>query len=102
MPNCGSERSRWVGRVFEARPTSHCISLSCRSDMPEDPLHLVCIEPRFPGRLGWVADWLVRKRGCRCQFYCNSAEPAEAWPAAIGKGLDLVPFNVGGVAREPA
>src|SRR5262245_33260325 len=70
--------------------------------MPEDPLHLVCIEPRFPGRLGWVADWLVRKRGFRCQFYCNGAEPPEHWPASVGKGLELVHFNVGGVAREQA
>jgi hypothetical protein len=31
--------------------------------MAEDPLHLLCVEPRFPGRLGAVADWLVRKRG---------------------------------------
>jgi len=70
--------------------------------MPEDPLHTVCIEPRFPGRLGWVADWLVRKRGYRCQFYCNSAEPPEQWPGSVGKGLEIVPFNVGGVAREAA
>jgi hypothetical protein len=70
--------------------------------MPEDPLHLVCIEPRFPGRLGWVADWLVRKRGCRCQFYCNSADPPEHWPVSVGKGLEVVHFNVGGVAREAA
>lgn len=70
--------------------------------MGEDPLHLVCIEPRFPGRLGWVADWLVRKRGCRCQFYCNSAEPPEHWPAAVNNGLEIVHFNVGGVARESA
>jgi hypothetical protein len=26
--------------------------------MPQGPLQLVCIEPRFPGRLGAVADWL--------------------------------------------
>ena len=43
--------------------------------MPQDPLHLLCIEPRFPGRLGAVADWLVRRRGYRCQFYCHTAEP---------------------------
>lgn len=70
--------------------------------MPQDPLQLLCIEPRFPGRLGGVADWLVRKRGFRCQFYCNSAEPPEHWPASVGKGLELVHFNVGGVAREQA
>lgn len=70
--------------------------------MPQDPLHLLCIEPRFPGRLGAVADWLVRKRGYRCQFYFHTAEPAERWPASAGCGLELVPFNVGGVAREPA
>jgi glycosyltransferase involved in cell wall biosynthesis len=69
--------------------------------MAQDPHHLLCIEPRFPGRLGAVADWLVRKRGYRCQFYCNTAEPQTSWPEAVGKGLDLVAFNVGGVAREP-
>src|SRR6516225_7421263 len=45
--------------------------------MAQDPLHLLCIEPRFPGRLGPVADWLVRRRG-----------------------LELIQFNVGGAARE--
>jgi len=70
--------------------------------MPQDPLHLLCIEPRFPGRLGAVADWLVRRRGYRCEFYCNSADNQTNWPAAVGRGLDVVPFNVGGVAREPA
>ena len=69
--------------------------------MAQDPLHLVCIEPRFPGRLGAVADWLVRRRGYRCQFYCNGAEPRESWPESAGHGLDVVRFNVGGVAREP-
>jgi glycosyltransferase involved in cell wall biosynthesis len=70
--------------------------------MPEDPLHLVCIEPRFPGRLGGVADWLVRKHGFRCQFYCNGSESPEYWPASVGRGLELVHFNIGGVAREQA
>jgi glycosyltransferase involved in cell wall biosynthesis len=68
--------------------------------MLQDPLHLLCIEPHFPGRLGAVADWLVRRRGYRCQFYCHGAEPQEHWPESVGKGLDLVHFNVGGVARE--
>jgi glycosyltransferase involved in cell wall biosynthesis len=70
--------------------------------MAQDPLHLLCIEPSFPGRLGAVADWLVRRRGYRCQFYCNSAEAKEHWPSAVGQGLDLIPFKVGGVARERA
>lgn len=68
--------------------------------MPQDPLNLVCIEPRFPGRLGPVADWLVRHRGYRCRFYFNSADPREFWPESVGRGLDLIQFNVGGVARE--
>lgn len=68
--------------------------------MAQDPLYLLCVEPRFPGRLGPVADWLVRHRGYRCQFYCKSADPPERWPPSTGKGLELVPFNVGGVARE--
>jgi glycosyltransferase involved in cell wall biosynthesis len=68
----------------------------------EDPLHLLCVEPRFPGRLGPVADWLVRRRGYRCRFYCHTAEPRERWPESAGRGLEVVPFNVGGVARETA
>jgi len=68
--------------------------------MPHDPLHLLCVEPRFPGRLGAVADWLVRRRGYRCTFYFNAADPPSHWPESAGRGLDLVPFNVGGVARE--
>jgi glycosyltransferase involved in cell wall biosynthesis len=63
---------------------------------------LLCIEPSFPGRLGAVADWLVRRRGYQCQFLFNRAEPRESWPESAGRGIDLVPFNVGGVAREPA
>jgi hypothetical protein len=70
--------------------------------MPQEPLHLLCIEPRFPGRLGAVADWLVRRRGYRCQFYCTAAELRPHWPAATGYGLDLIQFNLGGVAREAA
>ncbi|HLJ91728.1 MAG TPA: glycosyltransferase [Gemmataceae bacterium] len=68
--------------------------------MSQDPLHLLCIEPHFPGRLGAVADWLVRRRGYRCRFYCNGAEAQEHWPPSVGNGLDLIFFNVGGVARE--
>ncbi len=68
--------------------------------MTHPPLHVLCIEPRFPGRLGPVADWLVRRRGYRCQFYCHSADPRDRWPPSVGCGLDVVPFGVGGVARE--
>jgi len=68
--------------------------------MAQAPLHLLCIEPRFPGRLGAVADWLVRRRGYRCWFYCNSTDPVEFWPESAGKGLEVVHFPVGGVARE--
>lgn len=64
------------------------------------PLNLLCVEPSFPGRLGSVADWLVRKRGYRCWFAFHSAEPETGWPASVGAGLELVQFNVGGVARE--
>jgi glycosyltransferase involved in cell wall biosynthesis len=70
--------------------------------MAQNPLHLLCVEPRFPGRLGAVADWLVRKRGYRCQFYCHTAEPTARWPEAAGKGLDVIRFNVGGAGREEA
>jgi glycosyltransferase involved in cell wall biosynthesis len=68
--------------------------------MPQDPLNLLCIEPHFPGRLGGVADWLVRKRGYRCHFYCHQAGPKEFWPEATGRGMDVIAFNVGGAGRE--
>jgi glycosyltransferase involved in cell wall biosynthesis len=68
--------------------------------MPQDPLHLLCIEPRFPGRLGGVADWLVRRRGYRCHFFCHTAGSKEWWPESTGRGMEVVSFNVGGVARE--
>jgi glycosyltransferase involved in cell wall biosynthesis len=70
--------------------------------MAQDPLHVLWVEPQFPGRLGAVADWLVRRRGYRCWFYAHTAEPREHWPASVGKGLELQTFGVGGVAREPA
>src|SRR6185437_12256560 len=71
--------------------------------MSQDPLSLLCIEPRFPGRLGAVADWLVRKRDYRCQFYCTSAiRDRGHWPASTGRGMEVIQFNVGGVARQPS
>lgn len=71
--------------------------------MAQDPLCLLVVEPRFPGRLGAVADWLVRKRGYRCWFFCNQATgPREWWPPSVGRGLEVVGFNVGGVAQEGA
>jgi glycosyltransferase involved in cell wall biosynthesis len=68
--------------------------------MAEDPLRLLCIEPHFPGRLGATADWLVRRRGYRCRFYCATADPPPHWPSSVGHGLEVVQFQVGGVARE--
>jgi glycosyltransferase involved in cell wall biosynthesis len=68
--------------------------------MIEPPLNLLCIEPRFPGRLGAVADWLVLTRGYRVQFYCHKADPQPTWPSSTGRGIEVVAFNVGGVARE--
>jgi glycosyltransferase involved in cell wall biosynthesis len=69
--------------------------------MSQDPLHLLVIETRFPGRLGAVADWMVRKRGCRATFFCHRVDPATWHPPATGNGLEVVAFNVGGVAKEP-
>jgi glycosyltransferase involved in cell wall biosynthesis len=57
--------------------------------MAQDPLHLLCIEPRFPGRLGAVADWLVRRRGYRCRYLCAGTDAPEFSPASAGKGLDV-------------
>ncbi len=70
--------------------------------MAQDPLHVLWIEPHFPGRLGLVADWLVRRRGYRATFYCHRVDPRENWPASVGNGLDLQVFNLGGIAREQA
>ena len=70
--------------------------------MAQDPLHVLWVEPHFPGRLGAVADWLVRRRGYRCWFYCHTAEAREHWPASVGQGLEVQVFGVGGVAREQA
>jgi glycosyltransferase involved in cell wall biosynthesis len=70
--------------------------------MAQDPLHVLWIEPNFPGRLGAVADWLVRRRGYRCSFYAHSTGPRSHWPESVGKGLDLQLFGVGGVAKERA
>jgi glycosyltransferase involved in cell wall biosynthesis len=66
------------------------------------PLNLLCIEPRFPGRLGAVADWLVRKRGYHCRFFCHAVETRSHWPPAAGRGLEVIAFNVGGIARQAA
>jgi glycosyltransferase involved in cell wall biosynthesis len=66
--------------------------------MNQDPLHLLCVEPRFPGRLGAVADWLVRRRGYRCRFLCADADPRDLWPESVGRGLDVVACPVPGEA----
>ena len=70
--------------------------------MPQDPLNLLCIEPRFPGRLGGVADWLVRRRGYRCHFFCQlGGSQGSSWPESDGTvGSKSSPSSVGGVARE--
>jgi glycosyltransferase involved in cell wall biosynthesis len=80
--------------------------------MAQDPLHVLWIEPSFPGRMGAVADWLVRRRGYRASFYCHTVEPRPAYPATAGipkstgtgKGkepeVQVQTFGVGGVARE--
>jgi len=70
--------------------------------MAQDPLHVLWVEPHFPGRLGAVADWLVRRRGYRCWFYCHTALAREHWPASVGRGLELQVFGVGGAARDQA
>ena len=41
-------------------------------------------------------------RGYRVRFYCNQLDPPETWPSSVGRGLELVQFQVGGVAREAA
>lgn len=68
----------------------------------QDPLHVLMVEPRFPGRLSAVADWLVQRRGYRVTLFCHQVSPQELseWPATLGRGLDVVQYNVGGVARE--
>ena len=58
--------------------------------------------PISPGRLGAVADWLVRRRGYRGTFYCHRVEPRETWPASVGQGLYVQVFGLGGIARDQA
>jgi glycosyltransferase involved in cell wall biosynthesis len=70
--------------------------------MAQEPLNVLWVEPHFPGRLGAVADWLVRRRGYRSWFYCHTALPREHWPVSVGQGLELQIFGVGGAAREQA
>lgn len=70
--------------------------------MAQDPLNVLWVEPTFPGRLGAVADWLVRRRGYRSWFYCHTLEPRASWPESTGNGLQVQVFGVGGVARESA
>jgi glycosyltransferase involved in cell wall biosynthesis len=70
--------------------------------MTQDPLHVLWIEPSFPGRLGAVADWLVRRRGYRASFYCHTVAPRSTWPASVGNGIEVQKFGVGGVAKESA
>lgn len=70
--------------------------------MSKHPLNLLFVEPRFPGRLGPIADWLVRKRGHRVHFACHQIEPDDHQLPSVGRGLDFIRFNVGGIAREPS
>jgi glycosyltransferase involved in cell wall biosynthesis len=70
--------------------------------MAQDPLHVLWVEPQFPGRMGGVADWLVRRRGYRASFFCHTVEPRAFWPPSAEKGLDVQVFGVGGIARERA
>jgi len=70
--------------------------------MAQDPLHVLWVEPTFPGRLGSTADWLVRRRGYRATFYCHTLSPRSSWPASVGNGLEIQTFGVGGVAGESA
>jgi glycosyltransferase involved in cell wall biosynthesis len=70
--------------------------------MAQEPLHVLWVEPHFPGRLGAVADWLVRRRGYRAWFYCHTADSRDFWPASVGQGLEVQSFGVGRVAREQA
>ncbi len=70
--------------------------------MAQDPLSLLCVEPFFPGKLGAIADWLVRRRGYRIHFFCHQVDAQEMWPESVGRGLDVITYNVGGVAKEPS
>jgi glycosyltransferase involved in cell wall biosynthesis len=70
--------------------------------MTQDPLHVLWIEPSFPGRLGATADWLVRRRGYRATFYCHTLGPRASWPASVANGLEVQTFGVGGIAKESA
>src|SRR6516165_2053118 len=70
--------------------------------MNQDPLNVLWVEPQFPGRMGAVADWLVRRRGYRAWFFCHTVEPRMSLPPSVNKGLEVQTFGVGGIGREPA
>jgi glycosyltransferase involved in cell wall biosynthesis len=70
--------------------------------MPGPPLNLLCVEPRFPGRLGQVAEWLARRRGYRVRFACHQLDSSDDRTSAHGPRIDVIPFDVGGIAREPS
>jgi glycosyltransferase involved in cell wall biosynthesis len=87
-------------RIAASRQSRNLSHYQDQAVMGQEPLHLLMVEPRFPGRLGHIADWLVRKRGYRCYFYAHQADRKEVWPRSVGNGLDLQIFGVGGVARD--
>ena len=70
--------------------------------MAQDPLCLLCVEPYFPGRLGRGGRLAGPPTGLSRPFLLPSGRRPGALARVGGKGLELVTFNVGGVAKEPA
>jgi glycosyltransferase involved in cell wall biosynthesis len=62
------------------------------------PLHLLSIEPTYPGKLGPFVDWLARGRGWRVWHLSQRVEGLV--PILPNRGI--VPYQVGGVAQEAA
>ena len=54
--------------------------------MAQDPLHVLWVEPHFPGRLGAVADWLVQAQGLSVLVLLPHRRPPRALAGVGGAG----------------
>ena len=85
-----------------ARVTARPATRAWRSIDGARPTSRALDRASFRVSFGAVADWLVRRRGYRCTFYCHRVEPRDTWPASVGQGLDVNVFGLGGIARDQA
>lgn len=67
--------------------------------MPFPPLHVLIVEPAYPGKLGALAADLARLRGCRVAFLHHRLDAGVEPPPP---NVTLLRHAVGGAAREPS